>query len=113
MSLCVTCGRHLEKTEFDIEGRCVACGRHYDDPYHVDPCTCQRKAATTSQMESLFLDEGFGTLDDDTLEVMYEKLGKLGKYKEFKEVITFQQAMALYRDGGFFSATIGLWKIDA
>jgi exonuclease SbcC len=56
--------------------------------------TVELAAAGSARLESLFLDEGFGTLDDETLEVVAATIDELGTRGRMVGVVTHQQNLA-------------------
>jgi exonuclease SbcC len=56
--------------------------------------TAQLAAHGSARLESLFLDEGFGTLDDETLEVVGSAIAELGSRGRVVGVVTHQQNLA-------------------
>jgi exonuclease SbcC len=56
--------------------------------------TAQLAAQGTARLESLFLDEGFGTLDDETLDVVGAAIAELGSRGRVVGVVTHQQNLA-------------------
>jgi exonuclease SbcC len=56
--------------------------------------TVELAAEGSARLESLFLDEGFGTLDDETLDVVASAITDLGARNRVVGVITHQQNLA-------------------
>ena len=56
--------------------------------------TVQIAADGSARLESLFLDEGFGTLDDETLDVVGSAIAELGARGRVVGVVTHQQNLA-------------------
>ena len=56
--------------------------------------TVELAAEGSARLESLFLDEGFGTLDDETLEVVASAITELGARGRVVGVVTHQQNLA-------------------
>jgi len=56
--------------------------------------TADLAASGAARLESLFLDEGFGTLDDDTLEVVAAAIEDLGAKGRVVGLVTHQQSLA-------------------
>jgi len=56
--------------------------------------TAELAASGSARLESLFLDEGFGTLDNDTLEIVASALEDLGAKGRIVGVVTHQQSLA-------------------
>jgi exonuclease SbcC len=56
--------------------------------------TVELAAEGSARLESLFLDEGFGTLDDETLEVVGSAIAELGARGRVVGVVTHQQNLA-------------------
>jgi exonuclease SbcC len=56
--------------------------------------TSELAARGSAKLESLFLDEGFGTLDDDTLEVVAAAIEELGARGRVVGLVTHQQSLA-------------------
>jgi exonuclease SbcC len=56
--------------------------------------TAELAAEGSAKLESLFLDEGFGTLDDDTLEVVAAAIEELGAKGRIVGLVTHQQSLA-------------------
>jgi exonuclease SbcC len=56
--------------------------------------TVELAASGSARLESLFLDEGFGTLDDETLEVVASTIDELGTRGRMVGVVTHQQNLA-------------------
>ncbi|GMR21742.1 MAG: hypothetical protein BMS9Abin37_0057 [Acidobacteriota bacterium] len=56
--------------------------------------TAELAADGSARLESLFLDEGFGTLDDDTLEIVASALEDLGAQGRIVGLVTHQQSLA-------------------
>ena len=56
--------------------------------------TAELAAEGSARLESLFLDEGFGTLDDDTLEVVAAAIEELGAKGRIVGLVTHQQSLA-------------------
>jgi exonuclease SbcC len=56
--------------------------------------TAELAARGSAKLESLFLDEGFGTLDDDTLEVVAAAIEELGARGRIVGLVTHQQSLA-------------------
>jgi exonuclease SbcC len=56
--------------------------------------TVELAAEGSARLESLFLDEGFGTLDDETLDVVASAIAELGARGRVVGVVTHQQNLA-------------------
>jgi exonuclease SbcC len=56
--------------------------------------TVELAADGSARLESLFLDEGFGTLDDETLDVVAAAIAELGARGRVVGVVTHQQNLA-------------------
>jgi exonuclease SbcC len=56
--------------------------------------TVELAADGSARLESLFLDEGFGTLDDETLDVVASAIAELGARGRVVGVVTHQQNLA-------------------
>jgi exonuclease SbcC len=56
--------------------------------------TVELAAEGSARLESLFLDEGFGTLDDETLDVVAAAIAELGARGRVVGVVTHQQNLA-------------------
>ena len=56
--------------------------------------TAKLAAYGSARLESLFLDEGFGTLDNDTLEIVASAIEDLGAKGRIVGVVTHQQSLA-------------------
>ncbi len=56
--------------------------------------TVELAAEGSARLESLFLDEGFGTLDDETLDVVGSAIAELGARGRVVGVVTHQQNLA-------------------
>ena len=56
--------------------------------------TAELAADGSARLESLFLDEGFGTLDNDTLEIVASAIEDLGAKGRIVGVVTHQQSLA-------------------
>ncbi|MGH9390540.1 MAG: SbcC/MukB-like Walker B domain-containing protein, partial [Vicinamibacteria bacterium] len=56
--------------------------------------TVELAAEGSDRLESLFLDEGFGTLDDETLDVVASAIAELGARGRVVGVVTHQQNLA-------------------
>jgi exonuclease SbcC len=56
--------------------------------------TAELAAEGSARIESLFLDEGFGTLDDDTLDVVANAIAELGSRGRVVGLVTHQQNLA-------------------
>ena len=56
--------------------------------------TAELAADGSARLESLFLDEGFGTLDNDTLEIVASAIEDLGAKGRMVGVVTHQQSLA-------------------
>ena len=56
--------------------------------------TADLAARGSARLESLFLDEGFGTLDNDTLEVVAGAIEGLGAKGRIVGLVTHQQNLA-------------------
>lgn len=56
--------------------------------------TAELAADGSARLESLFLDEGFGTLDDDTLEIVASAIEDLGAKGRVVGLVTHQQSLA-------------------
>ncbi len=56
--------------------------------------TVELAAEGAARLESLFLDEGFGTLDDETLDVVASAIAELGARGRVVGVVTHQQNLA-------------------
>jgi exonuclease SbcC len=56
--------------------------------------TAELAAEGSARLESLFLDEGFGTLDDETLDVVASAIAELGARGRVVGVVTHQQNLA-------------------
>jgi exonuclease SbcC len=56
--------------------------------------TVELAAQGSARLESLFLDEGFGTLDDETLDVVASAIAELGARGRVVGVVTHQQNLA-------------------
>jgi exonuclease SbcC len=56
--------------------------------------TAELAAQGSAPLESLFLDEGFGTLDDETLDVVASAIAELGAQGRVVGVVTHQQNLA-------------------
>jgi exonuclease SbcC len=56
--------------------------------------TAELAAEGSARIESLFLDEGFGTLDDETLDVVASAIAELGARGRVVGVVTHQQNLA-------------------
>jgi exonuclease SbcC len=56
--------------------------------------TAELAAEGSARLESLFLDEGFGTLDNDTLEIVASAIEDLGAKGRIVGLVTHQQSLA-------------------
>ncbi len=56
--------------------------------------TVELAAEGSARLESLFLDEGFGTLDDETLDVVASAIAELGSRGRVVGIVTHQQNLA-------------------
>ena len=56
--------------------------------------TADLAAEGSARPESLFLDEGFGTLDNDTLEIVATAIEDLGAKGRIVGLVTHQQSLA-------------------
>jgi exonuclease SbcC len=56
--------------------------------------TAELASEGSSRLESLFLDEGFGTLDDETLEIVANAIEDLGAKGRVVGLVTHQQSLA-------------------
>jgi exonuclease SbcC len=56
--------------------------------------TVELAARGSARLESLFLDEGFGTLDDETIDVVASAIAELGARGRVVGVVTHQQNLA-------------------
>ncbi|MGH9334831.1 MAG: SbcC/MukB-like Walker B domain-containing protein, partial [Vicinamibacteria bacterium] len=56
--------------------------------------TVELAAEGSARLESLFLDEGFGTLDDETLDIVASAIAELGAQGRVVGVVTHQQNLA-------------------
>ena len=56
--------------------------------------TAELAAEGAARLESLFLDEGFGTLDNDTLEIVATAIEDLGAKGRIVGLVTHQQSLA-------------------